>query len=124
MIYIFFLFNLDKPQPPRNLSFVDISFNRANLSWIPGFDGGEAQSFYVNVLNEEGAIIRMFNVDEETQKDATIYLTLTQLHPETSYDVEVVATNSFGTSNSSLKLTTVGKLFGNNIIVLLNWVVT
>ena len=90
---------------------MDISFNRANLSWIPGFDGGEAQSFYVNVLNAEGAIIRTFKVDEETQKDATIYLTLTQLHPETSYDVEVVATNSFGTSNSSLKLTTVGKLF-------------
>jgi hypothetical protein len=62
-------------------------------------------------LNEEGAIISTFKVDEETQKDATIYLTLTQLHPETSYDVEVVATNSFGTSNSSLKLTTVGKLF-------------
>ena len=89
---------------------MDISFNRANLSWIAGFDGGEAQSFYVNVLNEEGAIIRTLKVDEETQKDATIYLTLIQLHPETSYDVEVVATNSFGTSNSSLTLTTVGKL--------------
>jgi hypothetical protein len=46
-----------------------------------------------------------------TGKDTTIYHTLTQLHPETSYDVEVVATNSFGTSNSSLRLTTVGKLF-------------
>ena len=90
---------------------MDISFNRANLSWIPGFDGGKAQSFSVKVLNEEGAIINTFKVDEETQKDATIYLTLTQLHPDTSYNVEVVATNSFGTSNSSLKLTTVGKLF-------------
>jgi hypothetical protein len=90
---------------------VDISFNGANLSWIPGFDGGEAQSFSVKVLNEEGAIINTFKVNGETGKDTTIYHTLTQLHPETSYDVEVVATNSFGTSNSSLKLTTVGKLF-------------
>ena len=90
---------------------MDISFNRANLSWIPGFDGGEAQSFSVKVLNEEGAIINTFKVDWETQKDATIYLTLTQLHPDTSYDVEVVATNTVGTSKTSLKLTTVGKLF-------------
>ena len=89
---------------------MDISFNRANLSWIPGFDGGEAQSFSVKVLNEEGAIINTFTVDGETQKDATIYFTLTQLHPDTSYDVEVVATNRFGTSNTSLKLTTVCKL--------------
>ena len=89
---------------------MDISFNRANLSWIPGFDGGEAQSFSVKVLNEEGAIINTFTVDGETQKDATIYFILTQLHPDTSYDVEVVATNRFGTSNTSLKLTTVCKL--------------
>lgn len=90
---------------------MDISFNRANLSWIPGFDGGEVQTFSVNVLNDEGAIINTFQVDRETQKDATIYLTLTHLHPDTSYDVEVVASNSFGTSNKSLKLMTVGKLF-------------
>ena len=128
MIYIlyiyFFLFNLDKPQPPTNLSFVDISFNKAILSWIPGSDGGDAQSFSVNVLNEEGAIINTFKVDGETQKDTTIYLTLTQLHPDTSYGVEVVATNSFGTSKTSLILMTVGKLFLNNLIVLLNCVVT
>jgi hypothetical protein len=86
---------------------VDISFNRANLSWIPGFDGGEAQSFSVKVLNEKGAIMNTFKVDAETQKNATIYFTLTQLHP----DVEVVATNRFGTSKILLKLTTVGNLF-------------
>jgi hypothetical protein len=54
---------------------VDISFNGANLSWIPGFDGGEAQSFSVKVLNEEGAIINTFKVNGETGKDTTIYHT-------------------------------------------------
>ena len=110
-VYIFFIFNLDKPQPPTNLSFVDISFNGANLSWIPGFDGGEAQSFSVTVLNEEGGIINTFKMDKETRKDTTIYHTLTKLHPKTSYDVEVVAKNSVGTSKSTLELMTVGKLF-------------
>jgi hypothetical protein len=66
--------------------------------------------YNLDIMNNRTFLVLQGKCEVITGEDTTIYHTLTQLHPETSYDVEVVATNRFGTSNTSLKLTTVCKL--------------
>uniref|UniRef100_A0A0N4ZHK6 B-cell receptor CD22-like n=1 Tax=Parastrongyloides trichosuri TaxID=131310 RepID=A0A0N4ZHK6_PARTI len=36
-----------KPQPPRDVRLLSISSNSLFIGWLPGFDGGEKQNFYL-----------------------------------------------------------------------------
>ncbi|CAG2242239.1 unnamed protein product [Mytilus edulis] len=97
----------DKPEAPQNVSVVTITFRSVNLSWIAGFNGGLEQTFTVQFKTIDNDKWNVLNVHiNDVMTGSTIYYTLDQLRPDTSYQVTVVSTNLQGQRNTSLEFKT------------------
>ncbi|XP_071174124.1 nephrin-like isoform X2 [Mytilus edulis] len=97
----------DKPEAPQNVSVVTITFRSVNLSWIAGFNGGLQQTFTVQFKTIDNDKWNVLNVHiNDVMTGSTIYYTLDQLRPDTSYQVTVVSTNLQGQRNTSLEFKT------------------
>ena len=105
-----FFFCQGKPEQPSNVSFGNVTFREATLSWTAGFDGGDMQYFTINYKRTIDDKWISFSVSsDKTLKGTKLYHTLRGLLPKTSYDVILEATNRHGSSNMSFQLTTEGK---------------
>ncbi|XP_076111618.1 uncharacterized protein LOC143079875 [Mytilus galloprovincialis] len=97
----------DKPEAPQNVSVETTTFRSVNISWIAGFNGGHDQTFSVHFKATDDVTWNTKNVENNYIKTgSTVYFTLDQLKPETSYQVIVVSTNLQGQRNASLEFKT------------------
>ncbi|XP_071174121.1 neural cell adhesion molecule 2-like [Mytilus edulis] len=97
----------DKPEAPQNVSVVTTTFRSVNISWIAGFNGGHEQTFSVQFKATDDVTWNTKNVENNDIKTGnTVYYTLDQLKPDTSYQVVVVSTNLQGQRNASLEFKT------------------
>ncbi|VDI01159.1 Hypothetical predicted protein, partial [Mytilus galloprovincialis] len=98
---------LDKPEAPQNVSVETTTFRSVNLSWIAGFNGGHKQTFSVQFKATDDVAWNTKNVENNDIKTgSTVYYTLDQLRPDTSYQVTVVSKNLQGQRNTSLEFKT------------------
>ncbi|CAG2218768.1 unnamed protein product [Mytilus edulis] len=97
----------DKPEAPQNFTVVTTTFRSVNISWIAGFNGGHEQTFSVQFKATDDVTWNTKNVENNDIKTgSTVYYTLDQLKPDTSYQVVVVSTNLQGQRNASLEFKT------------------
>ncbi|VDI06287.1 Hypothetical predicted protein [Mytilus galloprovincialis] len=97
----------DKPEAPQNVSVETTTFRSVNLSWIAGFNGGHKQTFSVQFKATDDVTWNTKNVENIYIKTgSTVYYTLDQLKPDTSYQVVVVSTNLQGQRNTSFEFKT------------------
>ncbi|XP_052062349.1 uncharacterized protein LOC127702263 isoform X3 [Mytilus californianus] len=97
----------DKPEAPQNFSDGTTTFRSVNLSWIAGFNGGDTQQFTVQfkTTDDDKWETKIVHTNE-TRTGSTIYYTLDQLRPDTSYQVMVFSINKYGKRNASLEFKT------------------
>ncbi|XP_064471157.1 protein turtle-like isoform X2 [Ornithodoros turicata] len=81
------------PHAPTNVS-VNTSAFAATVSWLPGYDGGHAQTYVlwyrlVGQGDSEWRTIRVY-------PDNAITLTIHNLQPESQYEFQVLSRNAFG----------------------------
>ncbi|VDH92933.1 Hypothetical predicted protein [Mytilus galloprovincialis] len=97
----------DKPEAPQNFSVGTTTFRSVNLSWIAGFNGGHSQTFTVQFKTTEDDTWKTEKVNsDKIITGSTVYYTLDQLKPDTSYQVMVVSENKHGKRNTSLEFET------------------
>ncbi|XP_071173896.1 neural cell adhesion molecule 2-like [Mytilus edulis] len=97
----------DKPETPQNFSVETATFRSLNISWIAGFNGGHEQTFSVHYKATDDFKWDRKNVQTSNiRTGSTVYYTLDQLKPDTSYQVTVVSKNIHGQRNSSLEFKT------------------
>ncbi|CAG2227485.1 unnamed protein product [Mytilus edulis] len=97
----------DKPETPKNFSVETATFRSLNISWIAGFNGGHEQTFSVHYKATDDFKWDKKNVQTSNIKTgSTLYYTLDQLKPDTSYQVTVVSKNIHGQRNASLEFKT------------------
>nr|XP_006817811.1 PREDICTED: focal adhesion kinase 1-like [Saccoglossus kowalevskii] len=74
------------------------SHNTINVTWIPGFNGGESQSFYIEYwVSSDGE-------KQLTEKTTSNKLTIDGLLPSTEYNIIVISKNIIGESRSQTQL--------------------
>lgn len=81
-----------KPFPVRNCSLTNLTSNSAEVSCLPGFDGGLPQHFSLELYTANAAVPR-YNV---TSTDA--YFFLDNLEPDVTFRMVVYAVNAKGRS--------------------------
>ncbi|CAC5402594.1 unnamed protein product [Mytilus coruscus] len=97
----------DMPEAPENVSVGRTTFRSVNLSWIAGFNGGHRQNFSVQFKTvDDDKWDTRFVITNDIRTGSTVYYTLDQLKPDTSYQVMVLSTNKYGKMNSSLEFKT------------------
>ncbi|VDI38057.1 Hypothetical predicted protein, partial [Mytilus galloprovincialis] len=97
----------DKPETPKNFSVETATFRSLNISWIAGFNGGHEQTFSVHYKATDDFKWDKRNVQTSNiRTGSTVYYTLDQLKPDTSYQVTVVSKNIHGQRNASLEFKT------------------
>uniref|UniRef100_A0A673HF46 Protein turtle homolog A-like n=1 Tax=Sinocyclocheilus rhinocerous TaxID=307959 RepID=A0A673HF46_9TELE len=98
---------------PHAVSSVSVipGINRANVSWVAGFDGGYAQKFTVWLVKEEKQEWLSFS-DLSTENS----LLVTNLLPATEYQFSVMAQNKIGTGPFS-EITTITTLDSLPVVV-------
>ncbi|CAG2200304.1 unnamed protein product [Mytilus edulis] len=97
----------DKPETPKNFSVETATFRSLNISWIAGFNGGHEQTFSVHYKATDDFKWDKKNVQTSNiRTGSTLYYTLDQLKPDTSYQVTVVSKNIHGQRNASLEFKT------------------
>ncbi|CAC5416363.1 unnamed protein product [Mytilus coruscus] len=97
----------DKPEAPQNFSVETTTFQSVNISWIAGFNGGHEQTFSVQYKATDDIKWDTKTVHtNDIKTGSTVYFTLDQLRPDTSYQVIVVSKNIQGQRNASLEFKT------------------
>ncbi|XP_052062961.1 neural cell adhesion molecule 1-like isoform X2 [Mytilus californianus] len=97
----------DKPEAPQNFSVETTTFRSVNISWIAGFNGGHEQTFSVQYKATDNVKWDTKTVHtNDIKTGSTVYYTLDQLRPDTSYQVIVVSKNIQGQRNASLEFKT------------------
>ncbi|XP_063441916.1 neural cell adhesion molecule 1-like [Mytilus trossulus] len=97
----------DKPETPQNISVVTTTFRSVNISWIAGFNGGHEQTFSVQYKATDDVKWNTKSLqNNDIKTGSTVYYTLDQLKPDTSYQVVVVSKNLQGQRNASFEFKT------------------
>ncbi|CAC5416360.1 unnamed protein product [Mytilus coruscus] len=105
----------DKPEAPQNFSVETTTFRSVNISWIAGFNGGHEQTFSVQYkATDDVKWDKKIVHTNDIKTGSTVYYTLDQLRPDTSYQVIVVSANRQGQSNASLEFKTEVELPGKS----------
>uniref|UniRef100_A0A0B6ZTE4 Uncharacterized protein n=1 Tax=Arion vulgaris TaxID=1028688 RepID=A0A0B6ZTE4_9EUPU len=108
------------PREIFNLTATDINHDSLSLSWMPGFNGGETQTFAVEFriqnqpghqdephqLTEEQAWILVANNLTDFPIGQLIKVQIVSLRSNTEYVVRITASNKLGTSVREITITT------------------
>ncbi|XP_021371649.1 nephrin-like isoform X2 [Mizuhopecten yessoensis] len=94
----------NKPEAPSALAVLSKTWESVYLRWIPGFNGGESQTFYIRYTSLPHSSHGANDVDVATADEYNV----TGLMPETTYDFKVYGVNQLGQGNhsESIKVTT------------------
>ncbi|XP_006813896.2 cell adhesion molecule 3-like [Saccoglossus kowalevskii] len=84
---------ISSPYPVSGIE-LSPSHNTINVTWIPGFNGGESQSFYVEYWVSPNGEKQL------TEETTSNKLTIDELLPLTEYNIIVVSKNIIGESRS------------------------
>ncbi|KAK3740417.1 hypothetical protein RRG08_064245 [Elysia crispata] len=94
------------PEQPGDLKAVTVTWESAHLRWLPGFDGGFTQDFYIQKSGgaEEPKRVKV-------TPSSAISFNVTKLRPSATYTFQVVPENDlgFGRASSPITVTTNGK---------------
>ncbi|RWS30409.1 nephrin-like protein, partial [Leptotrombidium deliense] len=83
------------PDPPIALRIINSTSNSVTLKWVPGFDGGQTQSFRIRFKEVSGS--DSFQYRDLSPKNITQFL-VTGLKPATEYAFNVMAFNDIAES--------------------------
>ncbi|XP_060076285.1 hemicentin-1-like [Ylistrum balloti] len=94
----------NKPEAPIGLTVSSKTWESVYLRWIPGFNGGESQTFYIRYTSLPHSSHGANDVDVSTADEYNV----TGLMPDTTYDFKVYGVNKLGQGNhsESIKVTT------------------
>ncbi|CAH1797609.1 unnamed protein product [Owenia fusiformis] len=90
------------PDAPSGLQLVETTWESAQLSWVPGFDGGHPQTFVLTQFNGES------NKRVPVNPDGASTYNVTMLYPNTNYTFSVFGENRLGGGpySNSIQVTT------------------
>ena len=84
------------------VSIEAISAEQVNISWIAGLDGGSKQTFTVLLKETKLTEEILYYTDHlDTEPGALLYFLLSNLKPQTEYDLSVASINEFNGSSQA-----------------------
>ncbi|BFZ14009.1 hypothetical protein BsWGS_17047 [Bradybaena similaris] len=89
-----------RPETPTNLTSPSSTWESAMLVWLPGFNGGLDQRFYIQRSGPGQEVTRI-----EVMPVSSSSFNVTKLRPSTTYTFQVFAENQIGSSPLSQPLT-------------------
>ncbi|XP_074653019.1 nephrin-like [Tubulanus polymorphus] len=89
-----------RPDPPMFLKVLNSTYNSLTIQWVPGFDGGLAQTFRVRYLQEGELGYKYSDIHPPT--DFTYHIT--DLKLGTEYSISMKAINNLGSSDYSTQV--------------------
>ncbi|XP_052806252.1 hemicentin-1-like [Mya arenaria] len=94
------------PEMPSALTFTTETNSTVNLTWVSGFDYNNAQTFHVLMIGKGKSkdIAQVKGISNDTG-GAKLSFRLTNLVPDTLYNIAVTSQNARGKSNKSKVLT-------------------
>uniref|UniRef100_A0A2C9LCF1 Uncharacterized protein n=1 Tax=Biomphalaria glabrata TaxID=6526 RepID=A0A2C9LCF1_BIOGL len=94
------LTNKSPPEQPLNVTAGSITWESVMLTWVPGFDGGMSQRFFIQFYSTGTS----FGLSQklEVLPTSSRYFNVTKLHPSKTYTFQVVAENDLGFGPASL----------------------
>ena len=102
---IYFWLNvLGVPEAPHSVVLWSITAVSVTLSWLPGRNGGSAQTFTVYYRKDGESKILYHDGIEAIKENQFVTYKVSGLDPQTEYYFKVHATNSWGESSSSLEI--------------------
>ncbi|XP_070542073.1 ephrin receptor 1-like [Ptychodera flava] len=84
-----------EPDPPTDISVIEVTWENITVTWTAGYDGGFPQYFVV------GRRMSGTGDFDESQAIHESQYTLTELQPETAYDIYIKAKNNIDWSQPS-----------------------
>lgn len=114
ILYCLFFHKAERPESPTNVSV--ISYDRhLVVSWSPGFNGGEPQTFFIEYKQEAA---EMWTQSGPIIDDMKVRISnfLYNMSPKRRYFVRMFSRNKIGESNKTHVTTviTLGELFYNS----------
>ncbi|XP_030225239.1 nephrin isoform X1 [Gadus morhua] len=88
------LVSTNHPDPPSSVGLVGVSYSSVTLEWIPGFNGGLAQSYRIRYRAPHS---NSFTYVDVFPLSTAVY-TVTNLAPSTTYNFSIAALNAIGES--------------------------
>lgn len=82
-----------QPDPPQNLSVVNVTHDSVTLNWTPGFDGGMKARYRIRFREASSEHYQYQDVRTNTNK-----ITITTLKMNTLYLFSIMASNDLGSS--------------------------
>ncbi|KAH9500360.1 hypothetical protein Btru_071594 [Bulinus truncatus] len=99
------LTNKSTPEQPLNVTSASSTWESVMLMWTPGFDGGYAQRFYIQI----SSVVTSNKYERlEVLPTSSRYYNVTKLRPSITYTFQVIAENhlGFGPPSQPLVVTT------------------
>ncbi|CAC5411894.1 unnamed protein product [Mytilus coruscus] len=86
------------PETPSNFTITSSSESSITVQWIPGYNGGQIQTFYVQYRTSGTNTWLHQEIKTSNQFDSHKVYTLTGFQDETSYELRMYAKNKFNQS--------------------------
>ncbi|CAG2197911.1 unnamed protein product [Mytilus edulis] len=86
------------PETPSNFTISSSKETSITVQWIPGYDGGQTQTFYIEYRITGSSEWVPWEVKNSNQFDSYMVYTLTGFQDETSYELRMYAKNKFNQS--------------------------
>ncbi|XP_076110861.1 kin of IRRE-like protein 3 [Mytilus galloprovincialis] len=86
------------PETPSNFTIIGSGETSITVQWIPGYDGGQIQTYYVQYCITGTSIWFQQEIKTSNQLDLYKVYTLTGLQDETSYELRMYAKNKINQS--------------------------
>ena len=94
-----FLSFTGKPERPSDFKTTGADSTGVRLSWIPGFHGGENQTFVIQHKSESSSWSGNITVPGSKLQHAILNEVVTGLNPDTRYTFRIYAFNKYGRSD-------------------------
>uniref|UniRef100_A0A8D9ETC5 Nephrin n=1 Tax=Cacopsylla melanoneura TaxID=428564 RepID=A0A8D9ETC5_9HEMI len=88
---------ISRPDPPTQLSVLNMTHSTVTLAWVPGFDGGEVITYHVRYRVVGSSTQQYYSVRTENATSCV----LGGLQLGTQYEFSVIAANKIGDSDYS-----------------------
>lgn len=83
------------------MHYVVSSATTASIAWIPGFDGGLLQTFYIEYKQDKDKAWSLISVKENKTLSRIRSFTVTDLTPDTRYEVRMFSGDVVGNSSKT-----------------------